>query len=160
MARPPARRFLLPGAGKGSSSLGYTSQPIRELPPVADEPEVVDRIRSASHLRDEPEAIGGNWLDAACDRAFMLNQQARIADVVQAQSMRPLQSMEQRMMDARRRARMQNVDIRAEFQAVRRMLDAAKTESERRSARTLLAAERRLGRVEVRLDQLPGDMAA
>jgi hypothetical protein len=160
MARAHARRFMLPGAGKGSTSLGYTGQPIRELPLVADEPAVVERIAEACSMRDEPEAPSEAWLDAAADLAFMRNQQARLADIAQAQGMRPLLSLEQRMMDAQRRAKLQHVDCRSEFTAVRRMLEAARLESERRGARTVRAAERRLERVEVRLDQLPGDMAA
>lgn len=160
MAKQHARRFMLPGAGKGSGSLGYTGQPIRELPVVADEPHVVDRIASASNMRDEPEAPSESWLNATADRAFMLNQQARLADIAQAKAARPALTIENRMMDAQRRSRLQHVDCRSEFSAVRRMLDVAKTESAKRSARTEAAAVRRLERIEQRLDQPPEGLAA
>lgn len=111
-------------------------------------------------LRHEPETPSDVWLDAEADRAFMLNEQARLADIAQAQAARPTLTVEQRMKDAQRRAKMQHVDCRAEFTALRRMLDAAKTESDRRRTRTEAAAERRLERVESQLDQCPGDMAA
>lgn len=159
MARTPARRFLA-AQGRSGNGHGYSTQPQREYPVVADEPDVVERIRDATNICDEPESESGAWLDATADRAFMVNQQARIADIAQAQGMRPLLSMEQRMADAQRRAKMQHVDCRSEFTALRRMLDTAKTESDKRRARTEAAAERRLQRVESKLDQLPGELAA
>lgn len=155
----PARRFIAFQARAGNGH-GYLSQPSRPYPAVADQPEVVARLRDASSTSDEPEAPSGAWLDAQADRAFMINQQARLADIAQAQSARPSQTLEQRVVDASRRSRMQHVDFRGEFTALRRMLDAAKTESDRRSERTLAAAARRLEKVEDRLDQYPGQAAA
>lgn len=145
-ARMMSNRKVKPNRAKprevtGPESIGYTTEPRKAV-------------------KGELECPSKAWLDATADRAFMLNQQARLADIAQAQSMRPALSMEHRMMDAQRRAKMQHVDCRAEFTAVKRMLDAAKLENDRRSARTVRAAEQRLVRIEVRLDQLPGDMAA
>ena len=154
-----ARRFLAPAARQGDGK-GYLSQPARPYPPVADEPDVVARIADCSNTCDEPEAPSDAWLSATADRAFMLNQQARLADIVHAKATRPALTIEQRMADAKRRAKMQHVDLRAEFTAVRRMLDYARTESDKRRARTETVAAGRLESIELRLDHIPPDLAA
>ena len=156
---PEAKKFIAFQARAGNGH-GYLTQPPRPYPVVPDPPEVVGRIRDATSTTDEPEAPSGAWLNATKDRALMLNRQARLADIAQAQKLRPALTVEHRMADAQRRARMQSIDIRKEFTAVRRMLDAARTESDRRRQRTEAAAIRRLEGIELRLDQPPTDMAA
>jgi len=151
----------LVAGGKARLMSNRKVPPNRAKPREVSGPEMIGYTTEAQKgLRGEGEVPSGAWLDASCDRAFMLNQQARLADIAQAMATRPQLTIEHRMADARRRARMQHIDLRSEFTALERMLDHAKTESETRRARTEAAAVRRLEGVELRLDQPPSDLAA
>ena len=125
--REPTRKFL-------ASNGRIVSQPLRELPVVADEPEVVDRIRGATRLCDEPEVPSKATVDAVSDlgRTFDKLRHAREVEAreqIRAALMHDLGSsiaIEHRMADAQRRAKRQHVDISHEIHICRKMLDRAR----------------------------------
>jgi hypothetical protein len=127
--RPPGR-FLAPKA-RGDEH-GY----------VAD---------SRLGMRDEPEAIGPAILDGYAEgNAFRFAQQ-HAADVLAAQTLRPLLRAEDRLRDAERRAKQsKRRDLKGEFAALRGMLDREQRRGvEPRPQSALLV---RLERVEATLD--------
>jgi hypothetical protein len=142
MARAHARRFMLPGAGKGSTSLGYTTQPIRDLPIVADEPHVIERIASATDTRDEPESPSPAWVDAESELAAERNRVRLLKQAEMAQQARKHITTENRMRDAQRRAKLKHVDITGELFVMRKMLTRGNEQS----------AVTRLEQLEARLD--------
>lgn len=145
----PARRFLAPGARVGQG-LGYLSQPARPLPEVADEPEVIDRIRSATSTCDEPEAPSGAWVDAQSELAAERNRLRVLLRAQTARQDRQSITIENRMRDAHRRAKLQHIDMTGEFHVQRKMIERGNQ----------AAALTRLERVEARLDGVPFDEAA
>lgn len=156
----PARRFIAPQARAGNGH-GYLTQPPRPLPIVADPPEVVERIASATSTTDEPEAPSPAWVEAAADLHRTYDKLRFVAQVEQTQQIRRTLTVENRMAEARRVARLRNINARSEFTAIARMLEHARMErTDHRRTRLEAAAERRLAGVEARLDQLPDDLAA
>lgn len=122
-ARPPRPRFLAAGQGNGS---GYTSTPLRELPLVADEPDVVERISEATDIRDEPECIGPAIVDGYAEVAQFQHSQQHQADVLAAQQVRPLLKAEDRLRDIKRRAKGAHVDLSHEMHIMRRDIEKAR----------------------------------
>lgn len=120
-----ARRFLAPQARQGDGH-GYLSQPQRPFPIVADEQHVVERIASASDIRDEPEAPSGAWVDAESELAAERNRVRLLRQAEQAQQDRQSITVENRMRDAHRRAKMKHVDCSREFMVLRKMLGRGK----------------------------------
>lgn len=144
MPPKPRQQFLATGAGNGH---GYTTRPLRELPIVADEPETIDRIASATNIRDEPEAIGEGWLTSKD-----LWAKQHLADVAAARVSRPLLKAEDRLRDAERRAKhAKRRDLKGEFLALRGMLERSRIREQPPPASAL----ERLERAEAELDRIP-----
>ena len=142
--REPARRFMAPN--------GRTvTQPLRELPVVADEPEVVDRIREATSLFHEPEFPSKATVEALADLGRTHDRLRHAAEVEQAHAIRGALTVEQRMMDAQRRAKLQRVDVSHELHIMRQMVDRAR-KGGRHDPPAALA---RIERVEAVLDYRP-----
>jgi hypothetical protein len=132
----PKRRR--PGRAKargisGPEVIGYTEEPRKAL-------------------TDAGECPSPAWVDAKTDLAAQRAQVMWLAEVQHAQATRPQLSILHRLAEVKRRARAKHVNVWEEYNAVLRMLNAAKTENDRRRARTELAALVRLGRIEERLD--------
>ena len=144
-----ARRFLAPQARAGNGH-GYLSQPERELPPVADEPDVVDRIRSATSMCDEPEAPSAAWVDAEAELAAERNRLRLLKLAETARGIRQTLTIENRMRDAHRRAKLKHIDVSREFYVMRKMI-ARGNET---------AASQRLEKLEAQLDGVSLDEAA
>jgi hypothetical protein len=117
----PARRFLAPAARSGNGH-GYLTQPQRPLPEVADEPEVIDRIRSATSTCDEPESPSDAWVDAESELAAERNRLRVLRRAEAARLDRKNITIENRMVDAQRRAKLQHVSISHELHVMRKML--------------------------------------
>lgn len=145
----PARRFLAPAARQGDGK-GYLSQPERELPPVADPPDVIERVAGATAMCDEPEAPSAAWVDAEAELAAERNRLRLLKQAETARGIRQTLSIENRMLDAHRRARLKHVDVTSEFFVLRKMLERGNTK----------AASERLEHLEARLDGVPLDEAA
>lgn len=146
----PARKFLAPQARQGDGH-GYTNRPQRPLPEVPDSPELVARIHDRTALCDEPEAPSGAWIEAQYDLARTYDRMRHLAQVEQAHRIRACLSLEARMTEAHRRAKLQRVDVSGELYVIRQMLERA-----RRGGRgEPPAAVDRLSRVEATLDYRP-----
>jgi hypothetical protein len=148
----PSRKFLAPRAAAGSDGLGYRSTPLRPLPIVADQTETVERIRSATNIADEPEAISDDIVDGYAEVAAFHHSLRHAAEVqTMREQVRPLLRAEDRLRDAERRAKQaKRRDLKGEFMALRGMLaryrqDEPKPES---------SVVQRLERVEAALDGL------
>lgn len=144
-----ARRFLAPQARAGDGR-GYLNQPDREYPLAPDPPDVVERIAEARSMCDEPEAPSAAWVDAEAELAVERNRLRLLRQAEMAQQARVFVSMENRMIDAQRRARVQRVDVQREFFVMRKMLERGKDG----------AALTRLQAIEARLDGVAGLEAA
>jgi hypothetical protein len=142
------RRFLARGSGNGH---GYLTQPQRELPPVADESDVVERIASATALVDEPEAPSPAWVDAEAELAVERNRLRHLAVVAQRVEIRRELSVEDRIRDAQRRAKDQHRNIRNDVFVIERMLARAA----KAGTGVPAAALERLEALEATLDGLP-----
>jgi hypothetical protein len=116
--RQPRRRFLSP--------TGVRSTPMRELPIAADEPEMIDRIKAATSIRDEPEVIGPAILNSYAESNAFKHTQQHMADVLAAQQIRPAIEAEDRLKDIHRRAKHARVDLSHEIGIMRRDLDKAR----------------------------------
>jgi hypothetical protein len=146
----PARRFIAPQARSGNGH-GFLSQPLRPLPEVADNPDLVARIGGATHYCDEPEAVGPDIVDAQTELARTYDRLRYQAEVEQAQKDRRMLSIEQRMADAVRRAKLRHADVSGEMHVIKQMLERA-----RKGGRAEpLAALERVERLEARLDYRP-----
>lgn len=145
----PARRFLAPQARAGNG-LGYLSQPPRPFPIVADPPEVVERIKDATSTNDEPESPSRAWVDAESELAAERNRLRVLLRAQTARQDRQNITIENRMRDAHRRAKLQHIDMTGEFHVQRKMIERGNQ----------AAALTRLERVEARLDGVPFDEAA
>ena len=152
MTRKPSRRFLAHGQGNGH---GYHTQPIRECPIVADDPEVVDRIREAVSLDDEPEAPSGAIVDAYRDLARTYDIARHSAEVEARQQVRKLLTSEDRLREVQRQAKLRHIDVSGEVHTVKRMLERARKGGRQDPP----AAVERIERIEARLDYRP-DLAA
>ncbi len=137
--KQPARKFLALGAGNGT---GYTRQPLRECPQVADEPERVEQIAACTDIRDEPEALSGAWLQDWAEVAQLHKSQQHAKDVAAAKVLRPMLAAEDRLKDIHRRAKHSHVDLSHELSIMRRELDRARTGGRQPLPRTLDRMER------------------
>lgn len=154
----PARKFIAPQARAGNGH-GYLSQPPRPLPEVADQPDLIAKIATATHYCDEPEAISPDIVNAQADLGRTYDRLRHDADVEQREHNRkalveavgPLIAAEHRMAEARRRAKLQHVDISHELHIMRRDLDRARAGG-RDNPRQVIA---RLEKLEARLDHRP-----
>lgn len=142
--REPTRKFM---ASNGRT----TTQPTRDCPTVADEPEVVERIRAATSICDEPEFPSGATLDAKADLAKTYDRLRYYRDLSEAQKTRQQLSIEARMADVQRRAKLRHADVSGELHAVRKMLERARGGG-RSDPR---AAMNRIALIEARLDWRP-----
>ena len=147
----PASKFLAPGARFGDGH-GYLNAPQRELPLVADEPEVVARIAEARAMCDEPEAPSRAVIDAQADLARTYDRLRQEAMVQQARQARQFLTLENRIRDVQRRAKAQHVDVSRDLYVLRKMLDRSEKAGHKQ---TPPAVVRRLENVEARLDGLP-----
>ena len=149
--REPTRRFIAPNGR-------IVTQPLRDLPLVADEPEVRDRIREATSLFHEPECPSKATVDAIADLGRTHSRLRHAADVEQREQDRQaltgrlgaVAGMEARMLDVRRRAKLQRVDVSRELHVMRKDLERA-----RGSGRQPDGVGRRLIALEARLDHRP-----
>src|SRR5690349_1446456 len=109
--RTPARRFLAPQARAGNG-LGYLSQPQREYPVVADEPELVDRIATCTDWRDEPEGLDRLDYELHIDeRAKRDAEQQLRFETRQREQSRRLMDFEQRLATVQADARRRRIDV-------------------------------------------------
>lgn len=167
-----ARRFLAP-RGRAGDGRGYLARPLREVEPSVTwetEPDVVARIAEATSMSDEPECVSGAISDRWGEDARH-HERVRHSDIVaKAQETRRLLSLEDRLRDAKARAKAQHRrDLRGEFLAVEKLLERAR----RAAPATLMvrhdgflvaaiqtdhdppAAVARIARIEERLDRVP-----
>lgn len=152
MPRTPARRFLAPNGRT-------TTQPLRPLPdhglatPGID-PDIAreaDLVATHSKLCDEPEFPSKATVSAMADLAKTYDRLRYLSDVESAQQSRRLLTIEQRMADAVRRAKIRHADITGEMHVIRQMLDRA-----RKGGRPdPPSAIERIERIEARLDYRP-----
>jgi hypothetical protein len=117
----PSRRFLALGPGRD-----YTTQPPRPCPEAADEPDTLDRIRSATSTRDEPEAASAAWVASLADINRRLMSQQVIRDVAEAQASRPALTPQNRLETVRQRAKHAHVDMSHPIHLVQRAIDKAR----------------------------------
>lgn len=148
MPRQRARRFLIPGGGKGSSGLGYATQPLRELRPGGDPSELVSIVATQTCLVDEPEFVGPAILDAYGESARFYESLRHQAEVAAAREARKTLEPEDRVADIKRRAKEKHVNIAG---------DLAKVEHDLRKARAggrknFNGIVRRIERLEAWLD--------
>jgi hypothetical protein len=148
--RGHAPHFLAPG-GRSGNGHGYLTRPPRGLPLVADQPETAARIGEARTLADEPEAPSEAWVDAEAELAVERNRVRHLVAVAERREMRRELSVEDRIRDAVRRAKVQRVDISRDLFVIRKML----TRAEQAGTRNPQAALGRLEGVEAKLDGLP-----
>jgi hypothetical protein len=160
----PTRKFIAPQAKAGDGH-GYLNRPPRPIPegidPVHDyrDAETVARIAAATHYCDEPEAISDDIVDAFRDLGRTYDRLRHNAEVEQrehnrqalTQAVGPLIAAEHRMNEARRRAKLQHVDVSHELHIMRRDLDRARNGG-RDNPTNVIA---RLERLEARLDHRP-----
>jgi hypothetical protein len=124
MSRP--RRI----AGTFLSPNGLRRTPLREIPSVADEQELVDRIRDAKTIRDEPECVGPAILASYAEVNARICTQQHVVDVANAQQLRPLLKAEDRLRDIRRRAKYAHVDLSHETHILARELERARVRAQ------------------------------
>jgi len=154
VSRKHARRFL---NWTAASSRPYLGKPLRELPEIADPPELVELIASATNIRDEPEADS----EAVAHYAEVANRYHTIRharEVEQREQARQLLTLEHRMTAARGAAKMQRVDVSGELYVLDKMLKRARKGGVSDPPPVI----ERLERLEARLDHKPqpGDLAA
>ena len=140
MPRQPAGRFLGP--------IGLRHSPMRQLPTVRDEQDLIDRIKAATSIRDEPECIGPAILDSYAESNAFRHTQQHMADVLAAQQLRPQLKAEDRLKDVHRRAKHAHVDLSHEIGIMERDLEKARRQGQPPKVHTL----HRLARVESLLD--------
>lgn len=162
--REPTRKFLAPNGR-------IVNKPLRDLPagsgtlqPSPEQLEEAERVADATSLCDEPEFPSGAIIDAYRDLGRTFDRLRHAADVEQREQNRaalmeavgPAIALEHRMVDARRRARMQGVDVSRELHVMRKDLERA-----RNGGREPTAVARRMASLEARLDHRPDlDQAA
>jgi len=147
-----SRRFLAAQARSGNGH-GYLSQPDRPYPIVADEPEVVEQVKAATAMCDEPEAPSPAWVDAESELAAERNRLRLLREAELKREARKGVSFESRVADAERRAKVKRWDSRmvsTEMLVVRKMWVRG----------SVGAATRRLERFEARLDGVFEETAA
>jgi hypothetical protein len=181
---PRGRRFLAPTGSGGNGA--YVSQPLRGVPEVQSDaseaaaravevsPEVAERIRAAATLYDEPESIGAA-VASYVEVAHKVDSLRRAREIEDMRERRRSLSLEQRMEDARQRAKRQHVDISHELHVIAKALERARRsqregavpesrdelrEARRRRGLEPPAAVRRMEAVEALLDRPPEDVVA
>jgi hypothetical protein len=112
-------RFLMPGGGQGPERLGYSHEPLRRLQPDTDETK--DRIAAATDLRDEPEAPSPAWVNAEAELAARRDAERREHRAALARVIRANLSLENRIADCCRRAKLRRVDISGEVWLIAKM---------------------------------------
>jgi hypothetical protein len=142
--REPTRKFLAPNGR-------IVNRPLRELHDGGDPPEVVQRIAEATSLCDEPECPSKATVDAHADLAKTYDRLRYLADLSEAQKARQLLSIEARMADVQRRAKLRHADVSGEIHIVKKMLERARAGG-RADPR---AAMNRIELIEARLDWRP-----
>lgn len=124
--RNPARRFLAAGA-RGGNGHGYLSTPQRELPLLADEKDVLDRIATATSMSDEPESLDAqDWKAHIDERHKTIEQQRRKFEAARIDQERRLLTFEQRLVKTQAEARRQHIDVSGEVRQLRHMQAKAK----------------------------------
>jgi hypothetical protein len=139
-----ARKFIGPN-GK------MAGKPFRDIPTVADPPEVIERIASCTSIFDEPEYPGKAILDAHTELAQHYDRLRYQLELEQAQQDRKLLSMEARMAEVQRRAKMRHVNFSRELFTARKMLERAQAGGRKEPQ----AAVRLVETLEYRLDYRP-----
>jgi hypothetical protein len=104
----------------------YAQSPLRELPIIADEPDVRDRIAGATSLRDEPECVGPAILDPYGEDARKHQQLRHLKAVQEAQARRPQLDPTIRVADIERRAKDRHADLTKDTRLIRMWLDTAR----------------------------------
>lgn len=147
-----ARKFLAPRARPGNGH-GYLSEPLRPLEGTeyhVDPPEAVERVAGALRMCDEPECCSEDVVSYA-ESAFTADTLRHAAEVEVAQEDRKRLEMEQRIVNAERRARLQHMNLSGEFFLIRKMLDRAQAGGRKEPE----GAVRRLEDAEAVLDGQP-----
>lgn len=125
----------LPGRFLGPTGLRYS--PLRDLPVIADEKDLVDRIKAATTLRDEPECIGPAILGDWSEVKRLEQSQQHALDVANARQARPLLEVDDRIRDIERRAKYARVDMTNEVHLMRRDVDRARAGNRKPPKRVL-----------------------
>jgi hypothetical protein len=112
--RTRARQFIAPNARAGNGH-GYLTQPQRQMPIVADPPEVVARIAEATSTTDEPECISEAILDAYGKDARSFSERRHRKEVLSARERRKDLPVKHRIADVERRAKQQHVNLRGDL---------------------------------------------
>jgi hypothetical protein len=123
---------------------------MRELPTVPDEPELLERIASATSIRDEPEMVSGAWLADWSEVALLHQSQQHAHDVAQMQHVRPELPPEKRLEDITRRAKHSHVNLSREVMIMGAEITRARTGGRQIPGRVM----RRMENVEALLDGL------
>jgi hypothetical protein len=135
-------RFLTPSAGNPRA---YTSRPLREVPLLADDEDrrrEVERVATATDIRDEPECISRAWLATYAEVSKRIFDQQHALDVAAARELRPMLDAEDRVRDIQRRAKYAHVDLSREVLLMRRDILRAKAGNRRPPLRVLDRCER------------------
>ena len=133
MTRPPKPRHLWP---------------VRQVD-VADDDRTLERIKTATKLCDEPEAISPAILNGYTESAHFHQTIRHQQSVAEARKIRPLLKAEDRLVDAMRRAKQAHrSDLSHEFHVLKLMLERAEKGGRKPPAPALA----RLERVEASLD--------
>lgn len=121
--RRPAARFLTASA---SNPRAYSYRPLRELPLVADEEDLVEQVRAATNMRDEPECIGPAILASYAEVNRRIMSQQIVLEVAEAQERRADLTPQHRLDDIRRRAKEAHVDMSHPVHLVQKQIDRAR----------------------------------
>jgi hypothetical protein len=147
-------RFLTASPGNPRA---YTSRPLREVPLVAKRPadavrafdaddedrrREVERVATATDIRDEPECISRAWLATYAEVSKRIFDQQHAIDVAAARELRPMLDAEDRVRDIQRRAKYAHVDLSREVLLMRRDILRAKAGNRRPPLRVLDRCER------------------
>jgi hypothetical protein len=144
------RRFLAPQARAGNGH-GYYDRPQRPISQaIADDEATIERVGSFTSLCDEPEAPSRDWVDAEAELAVERNRQRLLAQHVEAKAARSGVSIENRMRDVQRRAKVRRLRVSGDLYVIRQQVKRGKMES----------ALAKLEAVEALLDVVPRDITA
>jgi hypothetical protein len=135
-------RFLTASPGNPRA---YTSRPLREVPLLADDEDrrrEVERVATATDIRDEPECISRAWLASYAEVSKRIFDQQHALDVAAARELRPMLDAEDRVRDIQRRAKYAHVDLSREVLLMRRDILRAKAGNRRPPLRVLDRCER------------------
>jgi hypothetical protein len=149
--QPDKPLYLMQGSplvagGKARLMSNRKVKPKRAEPREVTGPEekgYTEEVRRA--LRDEPETPSRAWVDAQGELAAMYDRLRLQKEVGEARATRQALSIEHRMADAHRRAKLKRIDLTGEFHVMRKMLERGNQAT----------ATERMERVEARLDGWP-----